>query len=60
MILLSADLFQNLNFKKNLKRYMPLLIRVSNNLDPDQALGFVLPDLGPSCLQTLSAGATGR
>ena len=30
-------------------------IRVSNSLDPDQALHFVLPDLGPKCLQRLSA-----
>ena len=30
-------------------------IRVSNNLDPDQARQFVRPDLGPNCLQRLSA-----
>ena len=30
-------------------------IRVSNNLDPDQARHFVGPDLGPNCLQILSA-----
>ena len=29
-------------------------IRVSNNLDPDQARHFVRPDLGPYCLQRLS------
>ena len=29
--------------------------RVSNSLDPDQALCFVGPDLGPNCLQRLSA-----
>ena len=30
-------------------------IRVSNSLDPDQARHFVGPDLGPNCLQGLSA-----
>ena len=30
-------------------------IRVSNSLDPDQARRFVGPDLGPNCLQRLSA-----
>ena len=30
-------------------------IRVSNSLDPDQARHFVGPDLGPKCLQMLSA-----
>ena len=29
-------------------------IRVSNNLDPDQAGHFVGPDLDPKCLQRLS------
>ena len=33
-------------------------IRVSNSLDPDQARHFVGPDLGPNCLQRLSAAAT--
>ena len=28
---------------------------VSNSLDPDQARHYVGPDLGPSCLQRLSA-----
>ena len=32
------------------------MIRVSNNLDPDQAGHSVGPDLGPNCLQKLSAG----
>ena len=35
-------------------------IRVSNSLDPDQARHFVGPDLGPNCLQMLSAGDTSR
>ena len=30
-------------------------IRVSNSLNPDQARHFVGPDLGPNCLQRLSA-----
>ena len=29
--------------------------RVSNSLDPEQAKCFVKPDLGPNCLQKLSA-----
>ena len=28
---------------------------MSNSLDPDQARHFVGPDLGPNCLQRLSA-----
>ena len=35
-------------------------IRVSNRLDPDQARHFVEPDLGPNCLQRLSADGTSR
>ena len=35
-------------------------IRVSNSLDPDQTRHFVGPDLGPNCLQMLSAGDTSR
>ena len=34
--------------------------RVSNILDPDQAGHFVGPDLGPNCLQGLSADDTSR
>ena len=34
-------------------------IRVSNSLDPDQTR-FVWPDLGPNCLQRLSADNTSR
>ena len=30
-------------------------IRVSDSLDPDQARHFVGPELGPNCLQRLSA-----
>ena len=32
---------------------------MSNSLDPDQARHFVGPDLGPNCLQRLSADDTG-
>ena len=31
---------------------------MSNSLDPDQTGLFVWPDLGPNCLQRLSAGDT--
>ena len=31
---------------------------VSNSFDPDQAQHFVRPDLGPNCLQMLSADDT--
>ena len=33
---------------------------MSNSLDPDQARQIVGPDLGPICLQRLSADDTGR
>ena len=35
-------------------------IRVSNSLDPGQARHFVGSDLGPNCLQRLSAEGTRR
>ena len=35
-------------------------IRVSNSLDSDQAQHFVGPDLGPNCLQRLSADIAGK
>ena len=35
-------------------------IRVSKRLDPDQARSFVGPDLGPNCLQRLSADDKSR
>ena len=40
------------NFSKN---YFRNMIRVSNSLDPDLASHSVQPDLGPNCLQRLSA-----
>ena len=41
-----------INFSKNSFRYT---IRVLNSLDPDQDRHSVGPDLGPNCLQRLSA-----
>ena len=35
-------------------------IAESNSLDPDQARHFVGPDLGPNCLQKLSADDTSK
>ena len=35
-------------------------MRVSNSLDPDGTLRIVGPDLGPNCLQRLTAGKTSR
>ena len=55
MILLSADFFSKSTFLKNSFRNT---IRVSNSLGPDQARHFVRPDLGPNCLQRLSADDT--
>ena len=43
----SADFFKINYFEKIFQES----IRVSNRLDPDQALRFVGPDLGPTCLQ---------
>ena len=52
--LLSFDFFlQNQPFKKFFI-YKEYTTRVSNNLDPDQALHSVRPDLGPNSLQRLS------
>ena len=45
-------IFFKINFLKNSFRN---IIRVSNTLDPDQARQNVGPDLGPNCLQRLSA-----
>ena len=42
------------------KKFFQNTIRVSNNLDPDQARHFVGPDLGPNCLQRLSSDDTSR
>ena len=48
--------FQNQIFQKNLSG-MP---SVSKSLDPDHAQPFVSPNLGPNCLQRLSAEDTSR
>ena len=50
MVLLYADVFQNLIFLKTSFR--------TNSLDPDRARHNVGPDLGPNCLQSLSADDT--
>ena len=45
--------FFQINFLK--KKSSRNTIRVSDNLDSDQVLHFVGPDLDPNCLQRLSA-----
>ena len=52
LIFFKIDIFE--------KKYFKNTIRVSNSLDPDQARQNVGPDLGPNCLQILSADDTGR
>ena len=49
--------FSKLTFSKNSLRNT---ISVSNNLHPDQAWCSGGPDLGPNCLQRLSADGTSR
>ena len=44
--------FSKVSFSKNSFRNN---IRVPNRLEPDQALHVVRPDVGPNCLQRLSA-----
>ena len=41
------------------KYYFGNTIKVSKSLDPDQAQHYVGPDLGPDCLQRLSANDKG-
>ena len=48
----SVDFFFKLTFSKKSFRNT---VRESNSLDPNQARRFVEPDLGPDCLQRLSA-----
>ena len=43
-----------------LKKYFRNIGSVLNNLDPDLALRFAGPDLGPNCLQRLSADDTSK
>ena len=52
----SADFFKLNFFGKNLSR----MLSVSNRLDPDQTQRVVGPDLGPNCLNFLSADDTSR
>ena len=52
MLFCSLLFFFKINFSKN---SFGNTIRVSNSLDPDQARHSVGPDLGPNCLQKLSA-----
>ena len=53
LLLSSADFFSRFSFffKKIFRNH----IRVSNSLDSDQDRPSVGPDLGPNCLQRLSA-----
>ena len=51
-LLSSADFFSKSSFSKSFLRNT---FRVSNGLDPDQDRLSVGPDLGPNCLQSLSA-----
>ena len=48
---MSADSFFKISFSL---KYFRNMIRMSNSLDPDH----VRPDLGPNCLQRLSADDT--
>ena len=56
-VILHADPFQNQLFSKD---SFSNTIRVSTCLNQDQAQCFVWPDLGPNCLQSLSADDTIR
>ena len=51
-LLSSANIFENYLFEKS---YFRNTIRVLNDSDPDQDRHYVSPDLGPNCLQRLSA-----
>ena len=50
LLIFSKSTFWKISFRNS--------IRVSNSLDPDQARHFVRSDLGPNCLQRLSADGT--
>ena len=63
MILPSADIFSKsvcllLLFYSKIS--FGNISRVSSSLDPDHAQRFVGPDLGPNCLQRLSADDTSK
>ena len=51
------QIFLKLTFSK---KYFRNTIRVLNSLDADQAQHFAGPDLGPNCLQRLSADDKSR
>ena len=57
MLFLSSELFKNKMFSNVSSRNT---IRVSNSLAPDQDLQNVGPDLGPNCMQSLSADDKNR
>ena len=57
LLLSSADIVSKSIFSKNSSRNT---IRISNSLDPDQDRQNVCPDLGPNCLQKLSADDKSR
>ena len=57
-LLSSAEFFQNQIFG-NILSGIPSECHL-HSLDPDQAQCFVEPDLGPNCLQRLSAEDTSR
>ena len=57
MFLSSVDFFSKSTFSKN---YFRNTIRVSNSAAQGQARRSVEPDLGPNCLQRLSADGTKR
>ena len=50
--------FSKSTFSK--KKHFRNTIKVSNGFNPDQARFFVGPDLGPDCLQRISADDTSR
>ena len=55
-VLWSADFFTKSSYQKILSG----IPSVSNSLDSDQAQQFVWPNLGPNCLQRLTADDTGK
>ena len=57
LLLPSADIFQN-HFFSSKKKKLSKIPSVSNSVD--QALHVVRPDLGPNCLQRLSADVKGK
>ena len=57
MLLSYAEVFQNVLFQNIL--LISKTIRVSDSLDPDQARHFDKPNLGPNCMQRVSAEVKG-